>query len=466
MTSILLISPPSGIRADYPRMALAYLSAALKKANIDHDVLELALYKDWKAKLKQYLEKHSTIGISATTGEMRTVEALVDYIKEIKPDSIIILGGIHATLFPLETLEQFKNIDYCLRGEGEETLIDFLTKDKTQVKGLCYRDGNDMHIGEIQLLPDLNGRPFPSYDKFELDKYYDSSVISRTVHVLTSRGCPYACTYCSKGLGNRFRPRTPEDVVAEMEYLKDTYKIKKMRIADDNFSFDLERGKRICRLMIERKLNVTWINAGGLRVDKVDDELLSLMKKSGCIGVGLGIESVNDRILKEYKKGINMEKVTVAINMVKKYDMQVGGFFLIGAPSDTRKEIYKQLAYAKKMKLDNAYWSNLIPFPGTEIWDWISRNNYWVTDDPFREIQSATTKKSLLYSTPDMGAEEKNKLIVAIETDWANWSASRGILNRLRYIAMWNPRLFYYATKCKAIYDSINAKFKVRSLEE
>lgn len=462
MTSILLISPPSEIRADYPRMALAYLSANLKKAGIEHDILELALYKDWKTKLGPYLQKYSLIGISATTGEMRTVEVLVDFIKELNPGCTVLLGGIHATLYPKETLTEYKKIDYCLRGEGEETLIDFLTKDRVGVKGLCCRDGNSMHIGEVQLLPDLNDRPFPSYDKFELDKYYDSSSFSRTVHVLTSRGCPYACTYCSKGLGNRFRPRTPEDVVAEMEYLKATYNVRKIRVADDNFSFDLGRAKKICNLMIERKLNVTWINAGGLRVDKVDDELLHLMKISGCIGVGLGIESVSDRILKEYKKGTNIDKVTSAINMVKKYGMEVGGFFLIGAPGDTREEIYKQLDYAKKMKLDNAYWSNLIPFPGTEIWDWISRNNYWVNADPFGEIQAATTKKSLLYSTPFLGAEEKNELIAAIETDWSNWKASRSLLNRFKHTVMKNPWLFYYATKMKAVYDAMNATLKLR----
>lgn len=456
--SILLISPPSEIKADFPRMSLSYLSASLKKANIEHDVLELALYKDWKTKLSPYLEKYNIIGISATTGEMLIVGNLVDFIKEVNPDSRILLGGIHATLFPRETLEKFQKIDFCLRGEGEDTLIDFLTKDETEVRGLCYRENDKIHIEEVQLLPDLNNHPFPNYDKFEMDKYYDSSALSRTVHVMTSRGCPYACTYCSKGLGNRFRPRTPEDVVAEMEYIRDTYNVRKIRIADDNFSFDIERAKRICRLMIEKKLNVTWINVGGLRVDKVDDELLYLMKKSGCIGVGLGIESVNDRILKEYKKGITIEKVSRAITLVKKHGIEVGGFFLIGAPSDTQEEIYKQLEYAKKMKLDNAYWSNLIPFPGTEIWEWISNNNYWVTDNPFMEIQFATTKKSMIYGTPFMGAHEKNELIVAVESEWTKWNASRSLFKRLKYFVMQNPKLFYYATKIKAIYDSINVK--------
>ncbi len=448
MTSILLLSPPSDHGAEFPRLALAYLSASLKHHVIDHDLLELALYKDWKEKLRPYIYKHDLISITATTGEMDNVEILTEYIKSIKDQSIIILGGIHATICPAESLRTI-GADYCIRGEGEDALVEFIKGNKPE--NLCYSG----YIGKVGLLSDLNNRPFPNYDKFELDKYLDNTPFSRSVQILTSRGCPYQCTFCSKGLGNTFRPRTPSDVVSEIEYLKKTYNVKKIRIVDDNFSFDLDRAKEICRLMISKNLNIKWIAAGGLRVDKVDDELLDLMVKSGCASTGLGIESVNDNILKEYKKGITIEKVTNAIRLCKKYGIKVGGYFVIGAPSDTRETVYAQLEFAKKMDLDYAYWSLLIPYPGSVLYDWVNKNNYWSVLYPIKIMQSVSTKSNLLYSTPLLSAEEKDKLIKEVETEWIEWNASRNLFNKVRLFIMKRPLLFKCVSKMKTIYDAI-----------
>ncbi len=448
MTSILLLSPPSSHTAEFPRLALAYLSASLKHHEIDHDLLELALYKDWKEKLRPLIYKHDIISITATTGEMDNVEVLTTYIKSIKDQSIIILGGIHATICPAESLRSV-GIEYCIRGEGEDSLIEFLKGKKP--KNLCYA-GN---MGEIGLLPDLNNRPFPNYDKFELDKYLDSTFLARSVQVLTSRGCPYHCIFCSKGLGETFRPRTPEDVVSEMKYLKSTYNVKKIRIVDDNFSLDLYRAKEICRLMISKNLNIKWIAAGGLRVDKVDDELLDLMVKSGCNSVGFGIEAVDNNILKEYKKGTNISKVIDAITLCKKYGIKVGGNFLIGAPSDTRDHMYAQLDFAKKMEMDYAYWALLIPYPGSALYDWVDKNNLWVTNYPIKAMQSASTKSCQLYSTSLLSAEEKDKLIKEVEGEWVKWDASRSVFNRARLFLLKRPLLFKWMSKIKTLIDSI-----------
>lgn len=448
MQTILLLSPPSYHKAEFPRLALAYLSGSLKHHDIPHDVLELSLYKEWKTKLCPYIFKYHYISITATTGEMDNVDILTEYIKEINPDCIIILGGIHATICPEEALRTV-GVDYCIRGEGEKALVEFL-KGRKPVN-LCWGG----HIGEVVLLPDLNTSSFPNYDKFELDKYLDSTFLSRSVQVLTSRGCSYNCIFCSKGLGNTFRPRTPLDVVSEIVYLKDTYNVKKIRIVDDNFSFDLDRAKEICRLLISRDLNIKWIAAGGLRVDKIDDELLDLMVKSGCASTGLGIESVSNDILKEYKKGITIEKVVNAIKLCKKYGLKVGGYFVIGAPSDTRENIYAQLEFTKKMELDYAYWSLLIPYPGCALHDWITKNNYWTVPNPVKVMQSASTKSCQLYSTPLLSAEEKIKIIKEVETKWVEWDASRNLFNRVRLFIMKRPLLMKWISKVKTLIDSL-----------
>lgn len=448
VTTILLLSPPSDHKAEFPRLALAYLSGSLKHHIIHHDLLELSLYNNWKSKLRPYLFKHHYISITATTGEMDDVEILTEYIKDINPDCVIILGGIHATICPDESLRTL-GIDYCIRGEGEDALVEFLKGNKPI--NLCWGG----HIGKIELLSDLNNRPFPNYDKFELGKYLDSTFLSRSVQVLTSRGCPYNCTFCSKGLGDTFRPRAPVDVVSEIEYLKTTYNVKKIRIVDDNFSFDLDRAKEICRLMISRNLNIKWISAGGLRVDKVDDELLDLMVKSGCASTGLGIESVSNDILKEYKKAITIEKVVNAIKLCKKHGLKVGGYFVIGAPSDTKESIYAQLEFAKKMELDYAYWSLLIPYPGCALYDWVTKNNYWTVQNPIKVMQSASTKSCQLYSTPLLSAEEKVEIIKEVETEWVGWDASRNLFNRVRLFIMKRPLLMKWMSKMKTIYDTL-----------
>jgi radical SAM superfamily enzyme YgiQ (UPF0313 family) len=460
MKSILLLVPPSEVKPGYPRLALAYLSANLDKENIPHEIVDLAIHKDWKKVLMNYLNKFELFGITATTGEMSRVAELTDIIKSNNLNSTIIIGGVHATLFPVETLTQYKNIDFCIRGEGEESLVDFLrAEDFTRVKGICYRKANEIICGDVQLLSDLNNRPFPNYDKFDLYRYQDNTPISKTLQLITSRGCPYHCTYCSKGLGDKFRPRTAEDVVSEIIYLKKKYNVHKLHILDDNFSFDIERAKNICKLIIEKKLNINWINSGGLRVDKIDEELVALMKKSGCQGVGIGIESVDNNILKEYKKGTTVEKVVKAIEIIKKHKISLGGFFLIGAPSDTKDTIYKQLEFAKKMDLNIAMWSNLVPYPDTEIWKWIDKNNYWVVKNPFELLQSATTKQSNMYSTTLLSSEEKSELIKSIEKEWNAWCYSKGgYILKLKSLVIKNPRIFYYATKFKAIYDTMDIK--------
>ncbi len=449
---ILLVSPKTVVVPTEPRIALASMSANLFSANINHDVLELGLYKDWKTRLLKSLN-HEYVGITATTGEMKRVEELIKFIKA-HSDAKIILGGIHATLFPERTLKEYPEIDYCIRGEGEESLVEFLKKE--EAPGLCYREGDseeDIVVGDIALKNNINELPFPIYDKFELDKYGSNTPKARLIPMMTSRGCPYQCSYCSKGLGSKFRPKTPERTVEEIRFYYEKYNARMIPFDDDNFSLDNERAKDICRLLIKENMKIRWWCAGGLRVDRVDDELVGLMKEAGCAGVGLGMENVNNKILKEYNKHTTVEQAIETINLVKKHKIHTGCFFLVGAPSDTRKEIYNQLEFAKNMKLDDALWSNLVPYPDTAIWKWVDENNYWVVDNPFEEIKSATTKESYIYETPLLGAKEKNELIKDVEEKWRKHKASRSFTDRLKYLAGKNPVILKYATKIKTKWD-------------
>jgi len=187
------------------------------------------------------------------------------------------------------------------------------------------------------------------------------------------------------------------------------------------------------------------------------------MKESGCQGVGIGIESIDNNILKEYKKGTTIEMVERAIKIIKFHKISCGGFFLIGAPSDTKEIILKQLDFAKKMDLDIALWANLIPYPQTETYEWANKNNYWTIDNPFEVFQSTTTKNGLLYSTPLLSAEEKKESFGANAERMGDYDYSRSknkTITKVKNTVLRNRTTFYYATKIKAIIDRIgNIKF-------
>ena len=459
-SSILLLTPPyKWLRVQYPSVGIAYLSANLAQAGIRHHILELSLYQDWQDILNLYLKKYEFIGISATTSEMSAVKLLLDFISINSPQSIIILGGVHATSWGKEVLEKFNDIDFCLRGEGEDSLCELVShRNKDKIGGLCYRDQDKIICHEVEMLQSLDCRPFPNYDKFDWSRYHHQTHWARTAYVITSRGCPFTCTYCSRGIGKKFRSRIPDDVVNEISYMKEKYRVQKFLIADDNFSLDVKRAKEICRLLVDKKINITWSTGGGLRVDKVDDELFKLMKDSGCTSISLGIESANDKILEEYEKKTSIDKIKRAVKMARDNGIkQIHGLFLIGAPSDTQEEILRQLEFAKALNLDYAFWSNIIPYPDTKIWEWIDKNDYWVVDNPFEAVQQGTfTKYSVIYETPLLSADEKNTLIKNIEREWSVWRGTNGkLFYRIRYLIRKNKVIYFYAKKIKVFYEMV-----------
>jgi len=460
--SILLIAPwsPYGLVTEYPRLSLAYLAANLAKAGIPYDILDLNFYgKQWKETLGARLRDHTHFGITATTGDMSTVPEMACFIKSNRPKGVVILGGVHATLRAQEVLEANPAIDYCFRGEAEEAIVKLMSRNvPSTIEGFCYRDHGQIIVKDPVLLQNLNGRPFPNYDKFELDRYYGNTRFARTVYIMTSRGCPYQCIYCSKGLGHKFRARNAEDVVAEMLYLKERYRVARLMFADDNFTLNLTRAKEICRLMITKKVNMPWIAAGGLRVDRLDDELLQLMKKSGCGKIALGIESSSDRILAEYKKGTTRQLIVDSVRLIKKHNIRVAGYFLIGAPSESREDILASMEFAKELDLDDVAWSILIPYPDTEIWQWIEANDLWTVDDPLQATMESTTATTAIYQTPLLSAQEKLKLFKMAKEDWARWQGGRNLRLRTKHWLIRHRGFFRVAKKIQVLYYGLYAR--------
>jgi radical SAM superfamily enzyme YgiQ (UPF0313 family) len=189
--------------------------------------------------------------------------------------------------------------------------------------------------------------------------------------IVTSRGCPYECTFCAapKFCDRKIRFRTPENVATEIEFLIKNYKVKEIHFEDDNFTFNVDNVKKLCRLLIEKNIKINWACPNGIRADNISPELIQVMKESGCYYLAYGVESTNPRILENIKKRESLETIARAIDMTEKAGISAQGFFIFGLPGETVATIEKNISFALRSKLSRAQFIILDILPGSELWD-------------------------------------------------------------------------------------------------
>lgn len=283
--SVLLIDPP-GWQKHSLNLGLAYIAGTVRAANFDVQILDLNNHTYSDERIKKIISdyKPKAIGVSVKTATANVSAQLIRKIKKDFPDILYIVGGPHVTLCGQEFLRENKEIDVGIRGEAEESLVNLIENIKDgrskilATGGVCYRNNGNLFSNNDYKSPDVTKLPFPA-----LEAIKDIDFSDLRYPLLTSRGCPYGCIFCCVGLiaSKRWRDRTPEDVVSELLHAKDVYQVSSFEIMDDNFTFDIERAKKICRLIIKERLNLDWWCHNGLRADKLDWELVSLMKKAG-----------------------------------------------------------------------------------------------------------------------------------------------------------------------------------------
>lgn len=383
---IVLISPPhknlvtttipeeiNKERGHLPPLGLLYIASYLKSnsthkvAVIDSEVERLD-YPDLRQRIEQL--KPDLVGIQALTftliDALKTAEVVKDYSRNIP----VVLGGPHVTIYPQESL-MFKNIDYIVRGEGEVSFKDMLDNLDNKaglrtVSGIGFKDnGKFILTQEPSFIDDLNSIPFPDRTFSPYRQYY--SLLSKNFPIttmMTSRGCPYNCIYCER-MGKKFRAISAEKVIEEIEHCL-SLGIKEIFFHDDTFTIDKKRVFKICELINMKGFKFAW--DARVRVDTVNYELLSCMKKSGCHRISFGVESGNPRILKNLKKGITLEQVKAAFECCKKLRIQTLADFMIGSPGETRQDIIETIAFAEKLGADYAQFSLTTPYPGTDLY--------------------------------------------------------------------------------------------------
>jgi len=275
----------------------------------------------------------------------------------------IVVGGVHATVLPEKLLETNEKIDYILSGEAEQLFVDLLNELKNEsanrlLKNKEFLNPDCLPFPERELVS-KNYKPAPTY-YLNLPAY----------HVITSRGCPFDCPFCSNNVhGRTWRLRSPENVVAEVEYLIRKKDAKEIIFFDDLFTFDKERLKQICKLIIKKGLHTRISWSCVTRIDCVDECLLKIMKEAGCWLVSYGVESGSQRILDLLHKRITLKKVEQIIEMTKRAGLRSRCYFMIGIPTETEEEIIQTINFAINLNPDYAKFNIFMPYPGTAFFE-------------------------------------------------------------------------------------------------
>jgi anaerobic magnesium-protoporphyrin IX monomethyl ester cyclase len=445
---VLFASPESGVwnSRKHIHMGLGYLASALLAHGYDVDIWDAAVEEDLET-LDQRLARdpYDIVGISAPTPLI--VNAWEAAATAKRRGAVTILGGPHLTLMPHESMEK-PQVDLVVRGEAEQTIVEIMhalereqgirnQRSGNQVQmqpnpsiplppdslipdsliprfpdsptpaprlfdpaagwgdilGLSWRDldGKIRHNPDRPLADDLEAIPFPAHHLFKIERYTNLNPLTdgldpdaRAYTIVTSRGCPYKCTYCSKPItGDTWRGRRVENVIAEWRWLVEDLGATEIGITDDIWNLDRQRAKDLCRALIDNKLNhVPWITIHGMKVNNTDQELYQLMKAAGCRRVGFGVENGDDWMLRHViKKGQTVDMVRQAFRWAKNAGLQTMGFFIFGMPGETEESMEKTIRLALELDPDLAHFMLAAPFPGTEMWETLEKHGQIFSHD-------------------------------------------------------------------------------------
>ncbi len=378
---ILLIEPNIVGYALMPSMALAVLKSFVNnRTEHQAEIADFIFHKkDWREYLKNRIErfKPDIVGFSVMSSDYIQALKMTRFIKE-KYNLPVLFGGVHVILMPEQTIKN-KDVDFICTCEGEYVLKDLLDKnlDCKGIKGVWYKDDTGQIVKNVNrdLIQNLDALPFPDFKDYDMKKHFLLS--NQNLPIMTSRGCPYNCTYCSnhaikKQLNGRYiRSRSVDNVIKEIELRIKQYYSQGMRYLffyDDIFILNKAFVFEFCRKFKEKGFHrlIKWnVN---VRANLVTDEIIKVMKDAGCYEIRMGVEAGNDKIRNElYKRNMTKEQIFNAVNIIKKYKIHIRLNFLIGAPYETAGMIQETLDLAKKIDANHELFAVLIPLPATEL---------------------------------------------------------------------------------------------------
>ena len=413
---ILLINPPQTFfpGSDIPTanlpLGLLYVATVLEEAGYKTEILDAFMtdlpfrkkgeitevgltYKKIKEKIKKI--KPEIVGIgNPFTSQVDHAIKVANIVKEIDSSILTVVGGPHVTVVPIQFLEEAKNVDIVVIGEGEYTMLDIVKfsegkKKLKDIQGIAFRIGNKLVLNSSRpFIEDLDQLPYPAYHLVDMEKYLNPKKIEyrsfqkRAISMITSRGCPFNCNFCSVHLhmGKAFRAHSVDYIVNQIEYLVNKYRVKTIYFEDDNLTFDIKRFEAICDKIIAKGIKFQWETPNGVRADYLTLDLLKKMKKTGCQSVFVGVESGDQQVLDNIiGKNLRLNNVVKFAYMCKKIGLRTGAFYIIGFPGETKETMTKTVEFALMLKRKYDVGMHLLfatPSYGARLYEKCKQNGY------------------------------------------------------------------------------------------
>ena len=440
---ILLINPPYPKFLDDPKHAspplgLAYIAAVLEQKRYSIQIIDCVvegfntettfngtvIYGMPIADLIDIIGEYkpNVVGISCMFSTLDSiVKKLSENIKKKFPEIIIVLGGTHATVMA-EQLIRKPFIDYIVRGEGEysfQELIEHLEKKRQieTVSNLTWLDNGEIRCTPQKFIQDIDKLPFPARHLLNMEGYIKIGHMQgltrkgvRATTLITSRGCPAKCIFCSIHAvwGNKFRAHSQEYTLNEMQHLRKKYRIEHLLFQDDNLTLDKTRAEAIFKGMINRKLNFSWTAPNGIAVWALNDSLLALIRDSGCYRLTLGVESGDPATLRKIiRKPLRLNKVGQIVKTCSKLKIHTTAFFVIGLPGETMQSMKRSMRYAENLNVGSLCISIATPYPGTPLYEICKREGYLVQDFQLEKLMTQIGQ----IRTPEFSPEEVEDLL-------------------------------------------------------
>lgn len=432
-----------------PHIGIAYLAAFLKSQGIEVSVFDDGIEKSTD-KVFTVIDsfKPDIIGITIFSYSYGVAYEL---IKKIKTYSRIplVLGGPHVGAVRKEALED-TGVNFAVKFEGEYTLIELLEElhkespDFNKIEGLLWcSNGKIAENPDRPFIKDLDSLPFPDYDIFGIERYTCFS--QRALSLITSRGCPFGCNYCSVRLsmGQNFRSRSAQNVVEEIEYFY-RHGWTNFDINDDCFTLDKRRAEEICDLIIEKNLKIRFQLYNGIRVDTVNPQLLKKMKQAGCFLISYGCEAGSQKVLDAIKKSITLEQVRDAVKWANEAGIPNSVNFIIGHTGETYKDAIETLNFAKSLPTDYVNFYNLLPYPGTEAYRWAREHAHFLVSPEFYLENISYRNNEPIFETKEFTRQQRKKII---EAGFILFKRKMLVFRLGKFLGL----VMFYVTKIKAI---------------
>ncbi|MBN1584384.1 MAG: cobalamin-dependent protein [Anaerolineae bacterium] len=384
---IAFVFPRTRYPSGQPPLGILSLASYLRERipDIDVDVIDMTFYANPSETMRRRIEQgnYDIIGLSVMTAMLNEAIEVSRVARAAPSKPIVLWGGPHPTVLPERSLA-YEYVDMICLGEGEEALQELIEQDgdPQDVAGIWYkRDGKIVRNPPRMPIHDLGSLPYPARDLVDMEAYarawYSLTAASpelRGTSIIASRGCPFSCTYCQPTLnalfGRRLRRRPVSHVIGELRELKEKYRLDAFMLEDDTFIAHNGWAMEFAASLRDSGLGFKW--GCNVRADLVvrNPHLLEEMARSGLVQMNMGIESGTQRILDEiYDKGITVDQVRKAADIAKKLNLRIGGYFMLGAPTETHAEVINTIEYAARLPIDEAAFNITTPLPGTFLWD-------------------------------------------------------------------------------------------------